>query len=69
VTDTTIKVLNVNRAGKSVFAYLAKEHALNVGKTVIVATPDNTTKQKRRKHLTMIEPVSIAGRFHPPSNL
>lgn len=44
-------------SGKSLLTKLAIEHALNEGKTVVVATPEGSTKRKRYGHLTSITPL------------
>ena len=45
------------QCGKSWLAEQAKEAALDAGATVVVARPGNITRQRRRKHLTLIEDV------------
>jgi len=44
-------------AGKIWLARHNKEMMLDAGKTVIVCTPEGITKQRRKKHLTMIEEI------------
>lgn len=45
----------MRRTGKSLVSKLAREWALNAGRTVIVCTPESTTLQRKKKHLTLIE--------------
>jgi predicted nicotinamide N-methyase len=49
-----------NRAGKSTLARMWKEAMLDAGETVVVFTPEGATRQKRKKHLTVIEDIKPA---------
>lgn len=46
---------SARRAGKSWLAHQQKEMLLDAGKTVSVWTPESITRQRRKKHLTVIE--------------
>ena len=47
----------IRRAGKAYLANMWKEALLNSGKSVVVINPDGATRQRRKKHLTLIEPL------------
>ena len=49
--------MDIRQRTKSQLAEQAKEAALDAGMTVLVCRADSTTRQRRRKHLTLIEDV------------